>query len=237
MCNLKRSIFLLASLALPMMASSTAFADDACASTAGNLLANCGFETGDFSGWTDVDKSNYSGVDNHNPQSGSYAANLGAVGSSGKLSQTVTDVVGSYYALTFDLENEIAVDANGNPYPGTNSFSASQVNDLGVTFVLTSAKNIAESSTYSQYEVYFFGTGTDTILFTYLNTPSYFDLDDITLVDPPAPGTSEDDLVADPMDTPSVPEPSSLVLMGTGVMALAGVARRRIQKGVTSGDR
>jgi len=53
---------------------------DVCGSIAGNVVANCGFETGDFSGWTlsgnlqgGAPPNFYYGVDNTNPNSGSYA--------------------------------------------------------------------------------------------------------------------------------------------------------------------
>jgi hypothetical protein len=220
-----RPLAILSSIALSLATSSALHADTACGTISGNLITNCSFETGSFSGWNKVDPSDYSGVDSHNPESGTYAANLGAEGTPGTLSQTVTDIAGAYYAFTFSLENEVAKDAQGNFYLGGNSFVVSFTNDLGNTYVLTSDLNIPESSSYTTFELFFFGTGTDTITFTYLNIPSYFDLDNVSVVDPEAPGP--DDY---PSDTPAVPEPSSLVLMGTGVLSLAGVTRRKFQK-------
>jgi hypothetical protein len=219
-----RSLVILASIAVPLAATPSAFADASCSSVAGNLIQNCSFETGSFTGWTVTDPSNFTGVDGHNPSSGNYAANLGATGT-GVVSQSFTDVVGDYYGFSFSLENEVALGPDGSPYQGTNSFSASFENDLGNTYILTHASNIAESPTYSDYEVFFFGTGVDTIIFTYNNGPSYFDLDNVSVVDPPAPGP--DDY---PSGIAATPEPSGLVLLGTGILSVAGLTRRRFQR-------
>jgi hypothetical protein len=226
---MRKYLLLLASFAAPFAVCPNAFADSSCDAVVGNLLANCGFETGDFTSWTRIDPSNFTGVDSHNPFTGTYAANLGAEGTQGFLSQTVATVPGSFYDLSFFLENESATDDSGSPIPVSNMFSVAVTDDLGQTTTLASTDNIADSSSYASYQYFFFGSGTDTVSFIYQNDPSYFDLDDIILVDPPAPGASP------------VPEPSSLVLLGSGILGCAGVLRgrfrtKRISPSVVSGS-
>jgi hypothetical protein len=194
---------------------------------AGNLLVNCGFETGSLSGWTS-DATQYTQVDGHNVHSGNYAAELGDESES-HLSQTVTDVNGAYYSLSFSLENEVAVDATGTAYTGGNVFFVYYENASGGYTALAQMTNVAESNTFQTYSYNFYGTGSDTIIFIYYNVPSYFELDDVVFKDPPAPGSASDlSATPDGSDTAATPEPSGLVLMGTGVMALAGIARRRL---------
>jgi hypothetical protein len=213
--TVSRFSMLFAAAALCLGATSKAFGISSCDLLTDNIVTNCGFETGDFTGWTVVDSSDYSGVDGHNPHSGYNAADLGAYETIATLSQTLPTVAGSYYEFLFYLENEVGVDANGVPYPGTNFFSVTLTNDVGQTTTLFSENNIPEVNSYSPYLYFFFGTGSDTITFNYENNPSYFDLDDIIVVDPPPPTSS------------ATPEPSSILLMGTGLLAMAGVLVRR----------
>jgi hypothetical protein len=218
-----RSMLLLGTAMFMLAAGPAAFAgSSACDAVAGNLVQNCGFETGSFSGWNNY-ASNYTAVDASNPYSGTYAASLGSE-SIALLTQTVTDVTGAYYDLSFQMENEVAVDATGTLYPGTNTFEVDYTNAAGNSFTLGEFTNIAESATFTHYSFNFFGSGTDTLVFIYDNVPSYFVLDDVTLVDPPPPGSAELSTIAS-----ATPEPSGLVLLGTGVMALAGLARRSLK--------
>lgn len=203
-----RSAVLLMSFALPLAVSSTALADSSCYAVANNIVANCGFETGNFSGWTLNDPSNWSSVDRSNPNTGTYFAYLGA--EPGTLSQTLTDTAGAVYTLTFSLENEIAIDGTGTPYPGGNSFGVSITDVNSVTTSLMDPTQITETNNYNLYSFTFVGTGTDTLTFSMDNVPGYYDLDDVSA------------------NTPT-PEPSSLALMGTGAVAFAAYSRRKIK--------
>ena len=75
------------------------------ASTASaNLVTNPGFETGDFTGWTQSGNTvsdSVEGVDF--AHSGSFGADFGAVGSLGFISQDLATVAGATYDLTFWL--------------------------------------------------------------------------------------------------------------------------------------
>ena len=87
----KATLFFLTSL-LVLMASS-AWSQDVCQSVSTNLIVNCGFETGDLSGWTLSGNTSYTrvrGIANPPyPYSGNYYAKLGPAGSDAYLSQNV----------------------------------------------------------------------------------------------------------------------------------------------------
>jgi hypothetical protein len=209
MSFLSRTVVFAAAFALPLAFTVSAHADSSCYALASNLVANCGFETGDFTGWNLNDPSNNSYVDGHNPASGNYAATLGA--EPGTLSQTITDVAGQLYDFSFDLQNETAVDQNGVPYPGPDSLGVSVIDTNGDTTTLFPDQSIPQSNTYSLYSFTFVGSGTDTIMFSINNVPSYYDLDNVVVNAP-------------------TPEPSSLALMGTGALVFAELTRRRVRK-------
>jgi hypothetical protein len=203
MRSLSRSLTILAALALPLLASSSALADSVCNTIAGNLVVNSGFETGDFTGWTSIDPTNSSGVGNDNPNSGSFEADLGAFGPAGTLSQTITDTSGLAYYLGFELDNQLSPG-----FTGADNFEVTVTDDLNNTTVLFNS-SVAQSASYALYGFDFTGSGSDTITFTDLNEPSYYDLDDVVVIEP-------------------TPEPGSLVLLGTGVLVFAGLTRRKI---------
>ncbi len=91
-----------------------------------NSVTNGSFETGDFTGWMLSGNTGFTGVDHGTtgfapgPQSGSFGAFFGPVGSLGFLSQSVATVPGASYNLTFSLAsdgltpNEFQVSWNGN---------------------------------------------------------------------------------------------------------------------------
>lgn len=210
--RLTRSAALLASLALPLAVTSTALASSSvCDADSGNLVVNCGFETGDFTGWNLNDPSGNSLVDSSQPNSGTYSALLGA--EPGTLSQTITDTAGTTYSFSFFMENEVAVDGNGVPYPGPDSFGVSVIDANSNTDVLLSPVSIAQTNGFLPYTFSFVGTGSDTLQFSINNVPSYYNLDDVTVDE-------------------QTPEPSSLALMGTGALIFAAITRRSMKKGL-----
>ena len=70
------------------------------------LIRNGGFETGDFTGWTQSGNSQFTSVENGSlyAHSGSFGAQLGPSGSLGYLSQTVPTVPGVAYRLSLWLD-------------------------------------------------------------------------------------------------------------------------------------
>jgi hypothetical protein len=141
---------------------------------AGNLVNNGGFETGDFSGWTQSGNTDplYTGVRAVNPRSGNYAAWLGPIGSLGYLSQSVSTIVGQSYQLSYFLSND-----GRTPNQFEVSINGKQ---------LTTAQNIVASA-YVQHLVNFVGTGNDNLQFGFRHDPWFHNLDDVSVTPVPTP--------------------------------------------------
>jgi hypothetical protein len=164
---------------------------------AGELVTNGGFETGNFSGWTLSGNTGFTGVSSSSPHSGTYAANLGPVGSPGTLSQWLNTVAGASYNVSFWLAND-----GGTP----NSFQAS----FGSDPILLSLSN---SGGFSYFDFSFTATGSSPTLlsFTYQQNPAYWHLDDVSVQGPVG----------------GVPEPATWAMMLLGFGAMGISLRRR----------
>ena len=171
-----------------------------------NLVSNGSFESGSFSGWTtggnfeDTEVVSGAFYDYSGAQQGNFYAVLGPVGSDGTLSQTLATSPGTTYTFSFWLAS-----VGDSPSDFSASWDGNQV------LSLTNPNTGANWSLFSFTET---GTGSDTISFSFRDDPAYIGLDNISVV----------------AQTGTTPEPSSLLLMGSGVIGLAGVIRRKFRR-------
>ena len=77
-----------------------------CDAIAGNLVTNCGFETGDFTGWTQSGNTGFTGVSSFSLHSGASGAFFGPAGSDGFISQTLSTIPGATYSLRYWLQSD-----------------------------------------------------------------------------------------------------------------------------------
>jgi hypothetical protein len=180
-----------------------------------NLVANPGFETGDFTGWTLAGETrpdhsfvsssaSYPGWDEWLPHNGNSFAALGAIGSDLSLSQTFATTPGQSYTFSFYLgsdgetPNQLTARWNG-------SVILSRTDEPE-----TPGHDLVHGPATAAYVVYSFtevATGpTTTIEFDAHNHRGWWALDDIAV---------------------TLPEPSSLASSCAGILALAGCAGHR----------
>lgn len=169
-----------------------------CNSISGNLVANCGFETGNFSSWTRSGNLGFTGVSGGYAHTGNYGAQLGPIGSDGFLSQNINTIAGHSYVLQWWLFSD-----GGFP----NNFDVS-LNGVEVFFLPYVA-----AQPYTEYTLDFIATGATALQFSFRNDPGYLGLDDISVV---------------PNTATTIPEPGSLLLFGSGLLAGAASLRRKL---------
>ena len=176
-------------LAAALFASGAARAD---------LVTNGGFETGDFTGWTTVLDPLYDSVSGAAPvpHDGLFGASFGGANSS--ISQTISTVAGSNYAVSFWLQLE--ADPNNIATPNAFSFDFGGVTGASLTN--------AAAFGYTLFEATFVGSSASTDLtFNFCEGPAFWDIDSIQV---------------------KLPEPGSLALLAAaGLGGVAATRRRR----------
>jgi hypothetical protein len=167
------------------------------------LFTNGGFESGDGAGWTTTWNPAYTGPTN----SGSFSAATGCLGSAcistptAFLYQDLATVIGQTYDLTFWYANNS---------PGDEAINELQVLAGGV--IVADLINQPQDVVFRQVVTTFTASsGTTRIQFNGRNDPG------VVIVD---------DVFADVSG--AVPEPSTWMLSGVGIVALAFLKRRRV---------
>jgi hypothetical protein len=226
--DMKIALSVLALFFCGFCSSRPAMASSLCGAVTGNLVTNCGFETQSFIGWTISGHTanrggNYYDVDASDAKSGNFGAYVSQDFIDGgtppvDLSQTFATTAGDMYSFTFWLKQDSA------PTVGyTHAFTAL----WGGTTVLDLTPTPALPGTVGSFTEYSFtetATGPTTVMqFDFENDDNYWSFDDVSV--------SNDASVPVPTTTP---EPSTLILLATGLLGLTAIARRRFAGCLTS---
>jgi hypothetical protein len=156
-------------------------ATTACDSLPSNVVTNCGFETGDLTGWTATPpgyEGQYYGVDTFDANVGTYGAYLAGQNSDVFLSQNIPTAAGTSYYFNFSVAHP---DVNYTPY--TNDFEV-----LAGGNVLFSESE--EVFGFTDYSFAFTATGASTtIAFGAFDPLNFFSLDNVSVFVTPEPST------------------------------------------------
>jgi hypothetical protein len=185
-----------------------------CDSIVTNIVSNCGFETGDFTGWTLTgndtpgELNNLYGVEGQDPvdaifpNSGNYQAYFAdQVDNATTLSQTLSTIAGYTYTVELFLAQDTAATGTCNAVACANEF------DVTLGGVTVFAFNYVPVQGYTEY--------IDTVRVTSASSAL-----DITL------GNDLGESLLDDV-TVFTPEPSAWALMGAGLLGLGFAARRK----------
>ncbi len=148
------------------------------ASASVNLVTNGGFETGNFSDWTQFGNTGYTNVRYDSAFQGFYGASFGAVGSLGGISQSFATIAGKGYAVSFDLSN------GGFPQ---NPFVQ---NEYKVEFGSTVLAHEFNQSPYGYQHFSYITTAASsstTLALSFRQDPSYYYLDGVSVNPVPEP--------------------------------------------------
>ena len=144
-----------------------------CDGVDGNLVANCGFETGFFAPeWTQSGDLSVTDVDTGSRHSGNYGAALGPVSDQGLLTQILPTQAGGTYTLTLWLSND-----GGTP------------NNFYIYWDGAFLDGFTDSGQFGYMQLEYDGLVASTdgteLTFSFYQVPAWYRLDDIVVVPSP----------------------------------------------------
>lgn len=218
-----------------MLSAFCAVAGLSCAVFAGNIVINPGFETGDKTGWTDLN-TNWSvdGLGNSpGPHSGNFLADSGCVGANcitdvtNALSQVVTNTNATYtLSFWYDLGDSTCPACSGPADDPTDTFAELSVLWNGGSIFDVTASNQSDAG-YVHFTMSGLLGSVSGVQLSFLGRqdPNNLGIDDVCVV--ADGGVCTDTNVA-------TPEPTSRLLFMAGLSAIAilGLRRRFLERSV-----
>jgi carboxypeptidase family protein len=138
-----------------------------CDSVSGNLVANCGFETGNYPPWVRSGDQSFTSIDASSAHSGNFGLDTGPVGGLGFFAQNLATMPGARYNLSFWLDNE------GGP-----------ANRVQVSWGGTVIFDSSDFSPFPYRQYCWVGTApsdSTELKFGFLQVPSFFHFDDVVV--------------------------------------------------------
>ena len=177
------------------------------AAMANNLLVNGSFESGGTApGWIPGGNYQYTYVDCGNAlsvgaQSGSCYLDAGPMATDGTLSQTVATTSGASYELSVWVASVTDSSVNYAVAPNDFNMSWNGTQVFGITDI--------PQGGYIDYTATVTGTGSDTFTLGFRDDPWALAIDNASIT------------------ASTTPEPTSIVLLGSGLIGIAGYLRKR----------
>ncbi len=138
-----------------------------CTAAPGNLVTNCRFDTGDFTGWIWGGDTSASGVVSGCGQSGTWCAHMGPVSYNGTVTQCINAPVGTC-SLSFWIRN------SGQPSHFAVEWHTNKIMEL----------YYVPNFPYEQFSVSGLAGGGGCLTFEFFNSPSWIDLTDVAVTCP-----------------------------------------------------